>query len=510
MPCKQLPYHSVSITMFSPARLTSAFNQWKQKEQSEVPAAAMQIAARSGSNTNGQGNKNMVSSCSVSSMTDTNNGPSVAEWWQQRYQTARAEADRLQMFVDGRRRTTERCGLGKNTQTHFLTAAANQTNKTALHNWVRKTLWPHYKILFFKGRWTSYDKQTPHPFAVKVMTAIRMPRSFVGYEREYYEQFVLPTVSAKLSNLRGNFVTACKNTFRSECLLCLSAFFVFGATPSLTHLFMLELHCSCLHFNDVSLSFETLLSFTNTNGGWDALATNDGNDSPAVGQLCHLIYYYASEVYGRTAIKRWLNANQDKSVLDNMTASDIAYAIIVFENYHPRWIDDIKAAREEESKKHEDDAKMNEDEEPPKKKQKTSEMQLKYTKTQSKKMRYLEDGWNSEGRKRLEQLQRMFTKLLQNEVAWQVCKDGWDKYIADMKMNGEQCWVPTYCRQEEEDDHSDDGSGSVGEDEGFDFVLDESAVSEDSGGLDVALSYLEETINVPEVTTSGEGVIQGV
>lgn len=494
--------------MFSPKRLldwgskTSSRKQSTADESVASGVADVKVAAVSSSGFDAEDNRVQSNSCSISSLTD----PTPADWWKQKYYETCAQVDQLQLMLDTRSRTN-RGGLGKNTQTHYRTAACNRTNKTALMNWVQDWLWPRYKLLFFKGRWTTYEAKKPHNFAAKVMTAVRMPKAFIGHEKEYYEQFALPVVNAKLSNMRGNYVTQCKNAFKRECVLFLflSAFFVFGATRHLTQLFTSGLYRTCDDFRGVGASFELLLSFTNTNdGGWDALLQPR---SPEVVQLCNLVYHYASEVYGRTRIKNWLKANQDKSVLDIMTASDLAFAAIVFQNYFPRWIDDLQAdndadAEDEEKQVNDDNEKDGEEPEPPQKKRKTSELQLKYTKKQGQKKRYLEDDWTSEGKNRLTHLQCMFKELMQHEVAWQACKDGWDKYIADMKRNGVRCWVPTYRREEEEDYHSD--VGSVCEDEGFDF-------EEDSEGIDLSdVNLPPPVLPSPEELISADGNILGV
>lgn len=78
-----------------------------------------------------------------------------------------------------------------------------------------------------------------------LMNYVQLPQSFVGYEDLYYESFALPTVSSKLSSLRGNFVTKCRNTFN-------------------------KLYCSRLS-DDVGKSFDTLLSIADD---WDALQHN--------------------------------------------------------------------------------------------------------------------------------------------------------------------------------------------------------------------------------------------
>ena len=224
--------------IFSPTRF---FDKWGNKTTKEPPtpqptvesmaSAGFQSTADGSGAFDAEGKRGQSNSCSISSLTDQT---TAADWWKHRYYETSAHVDQLQMMLD-RRSRTNRGGLGKNTQTHFRTATCNRTNKTALMNWVQEWLWPRYKILFFKGRWTTYEAQ-PHKFAAKVMTAVRMPKAFVGHEKEYYEQFALPVVSAKLGNLRGNFVTKCGNAFKRECvLLCLSAFFVFGATVTTSH-----------------------------------------------------------------------------------------------------------------------------------------------------------------------------------------------------------------------------------------------------------------------------------
>lgn len=49
------------------------------------------------------------------------------------------------------------------------------------------------------------------------MKQIQVPPALRGFERDYYSDFVLPVVSAKLSSLRGNFVKACGKAFKGTC-----------------------------------------------------------------------------------------------------------------------------------------------------------------------------------------------------------------------------------------------------------------------------------------------------
>lgn len=231
------------------------------------------------------------------------------------------------------------------------------------------------------------------------------------------------------------------------------------------------LHRSCRSFDLVDTSFAALMSKANNN--WDTLQ----DSSAAENQLYNLIYYYASEVYGRNAIKLWLKANQDKSVLDKMTPSDLAFALLVFENYHPKWVAEIQDEREQEKNLHlqQQDADHRDDEEVgrngrKKKKRKvlTAGMTLQYTEDPKKKKVYLGNGWKPEGMERYEELQMLFYNLMANGEAWQNCKDGFDLYIEDKKQNDDDhCWVPTYHKQDV-DDTEESSSREV---KGFKFVV---------------------------------------
>eukprot|EP00975_Prorocentrum_lima_P052822 11072861-Prorocentrum_lima.AAC.1 len=155
-----------------------------------------------------------------------------------------------------------------------------------------------------------------------------------------------------------------------------------------------------------------------------------------------------------------------------MTASDLAFALIVFENYYPKWVAEIQDTREQEQRRHDDHVADPHDDEtgkgPPKKKRKTSvtaaSMTLKYTQDQKQKKVYLGCGWKPEGLKHYEYLQNLFAGLLANVPVWQNCKDGWDLYIEEKKRNDDiKCWVPTYHIQCV--DNIYDGENSSGEEE---------------------------------------------
>ena len=237
------------------------------------------------------------------------------------------------------------------------------------------------------------------------------------------------------------------------------------------------LHSTCSDFSIIERAFETLLAY---DGSWSDLVLDDS----ALFQLNEFVYYYASEIDGRLSIKEWLRANQDKSMLEKFTASDLAFTMLVYENYHPKWVHEITAARE---------GGMNQglDEEGAdtvvtsrrqtqrkagrkrKKKTKYSGPPLKYT-TTKRKNAYLGTSWTPEALQRLQSLQHFFDGLKVHDEVWTTCKESFDAFIQNEKdIDGNDCWVPLFVCQDEEDD---EGETDVENDKGlFDFTLGDSS-----------------------------------
>jgi hypothetical protein len=139
-----------------------------------------------------------------------------AEHWKEQCKYWKGMAERNQLKAAGASRTS-RGGFGKNKQTFWLTDPANVSNKKSLHRCTKDTIWAHNKFLHFMGQWTVYTPHAPHPFASHVMKHIQVPPALRGFESDYYSDFVLPVVSAKLSSLRGNFIKACGKAFKGTC-----------------------------------------------------------------------------------------------------------------------------------------------------------------------------------------------------------------------------------------------------------------------------------------------------
>ena len=241
-------------------------------------------------------------------------------------------------------------------------------------------------------------------------------------------------------------------------------------------LFPLDLHRSVPSFGRIGSSFDTLLEYTEN---WNDLP----EDANALIEHFDLIYHYASEVHGRVAIKKWLKTNRDKSLLDRLDPTDVAFALLVFENYSPKWVEDIETDRQDcaavdAMTNHEEDEtnkrKRNgsaQDDEGRKKKKKRRLFVGKYTKDPHCKNQYLQSGWSKEGMQRYDELCRFFNSLFQNQDIWLKCKEGWEEYVMSKKQGGGECWVPTYHLEDAGETDLDQHNGS-GEDNGwFQFVV---------------------------------------
>lgn len=210
---------------------------------------------------------------------------------------------------------------------------------------------------------------------------------------------------------------------------------------------------------------------------WSNLST----DTDALMELNCLMYYYASEVYGRQDFRSWLKAHPDKTLPDRLTASDIAFALLVYENYYVKWVHELETQREEERQKGQTtmfaaaaaDDTVNNEPRTKKRKKMYSGPTLTYTKPGNTKLRYLEHNWNKEGVDRFQVLHLSFTELLKTNVdTWDLCKESFVEYISNMKRIGEGCWVEQYYSLEG-DDATGNSEDYLGATEGFEFMLDE-------------------------------------
>ena len=67
---------------------------------------------------------------------------------------------------------------------------------------------------------------------------------------------------------------------------------------------------------------------------------NAKGDPPSEEELqpfIHLLDKYVVHLQGRSTLDRYLKKNRNKTMIDKVTASDIAYTILTYENYMDVW-----------------------------------------------------------------------------------------------------------------------------------------------------------------------------
>lgn len=234
------------------------------------------------------------------------------------------------------------------------------------------------------------------------------------------------------------------------------------------------LHSSTSDFSSVGRAFDTLLAYDDH---WNDLV----HDESALLQLHEFIYYYASECVGRNTIKEWLRANQDKSLLDKLTANDLAFTMLVYENYHPKWAHEIIVEREGNQGAEDGGAadtlfSVRQTQNAGQKRKRYAGPTLKYTTTHSKKNAYLGNGWTPEAFHRLRCLENLFDGLMSHDEAWTSSKKAWEAFVLNEKdLGGNNCWVPIFVRLSGDDEEyggeEDDEAGNANAKGLFDFKL---------------------------------------
>ena len=234
--------------------------------------------------------------------------------------------------------------------------------------------------------------------------------------------------------------------------------------------------------NDPPLLATAFDNFLRFKDDWSRLQ-NDRSPAASMDELNALVYHYVAECYGRTEIKRWLKVNKGRSVLDMITANDLAFSILVYDNYSSRWTSEIwtKAKQssmegnEEQDSQEEDDAWEEEQEQsgPSNKKRKKAPSNmpsLPFSKPKTKKLKYLETGWTGAGVQRYRELEESMKRLMRNETLWNKLKRGWESFISGLhEDNQTTCWIPQFRRMNSVEE--DDDILEVEEVDGFDFEL---------------------------------------
>ena len=122
---------------------------------------------------------------------------------------------------------------------------------------------------------------------------------------------------------------------------------------------------------------------------------------------------YVSHAVGNHHFMQWRKSNRTKTLLDKVTASDIAYTILVYENSNEVWKEELQIRAT---------STTNDD-----RRKATREKKPRYHEGRGKRLKRYGDGWTDHGREYYQQLLGNF-KNLKNCDVWNTLQDYWKLY----------------------------------------------------------------------------------
>jgi hypothetical protein len=156
--------------------------------------------------------------------------------------------------------------------------------------------------------------------------------------------------------------------------------------------------------------------------------------------------------------------NRSKAFLDKVTASDIAYTILVYENTKEVWEEDlqIKASSRTDEERH----------------NAMHHKKIKYHVGRGKRLKRFGDGWTNNGREYYQELLRIFKEIKSSDV-WSTLQDNWTLYqkihYARDDNQVEELWEP-----EEECEASDENDWKIDMPDGDEIDdIEEASVDDD-------------------------------
>ena len=153
--------------------------------------------------------------------------------------------------------------------------------------------------------------------------------------------------------------------------------------------------------------------------------------------------YYVSKMIGSRELKKFCVLYPGKTLLDKMTASDIAFAILCYENGVDVWLERIKMKR-----------MNNVDRESF---EKTAS--LKYHHQPGTKLKAYEDGWTEEGVQYYEEMVMVVKGIMGNKPLWENVKVHWKTYLRENKRSS---FVHSAAAMGEDGDDGIEEQGTAG------------------------------------------------
>ena len=150
---------------------------------------------------------------------------------------------------------------------------------------------------------------------------------------------------------------------------------------------------------------------------------------------------YVSHAVGNHYFMQWSKSNRTKTFLDKVTASDIAYTILVYENSNEVWKEELKIR-----------ATSTTDDE---RRKATREKKPRYHEGRGKRLKRYGDGWTDDGREYYQQLLGNF-KILKNSNVWNTLQNYWKLYQKKQYNKGNDNQDDDIGGPDEECDESDE------------------------------------------------------
>ena len=150
---------------------------------------------------------------------------------------------------------------------------------------------------------------------------------------------------------------------------------------------------------------------------------------------------YVSHAVGNHHFMQWRKSNRTKTLLDKVTASDIAYTILVYENSNEVWKEELQIRAT---------STTNDD-----RRKATREKKPRYHEGRGKRLKRYGDGWTDHGREYYQQLLGNF-KNLKNCDVWNTLQDYWKLYEKKQYNKGNDNQDDDNGGHDEECDKSDE------------------------------------------------------
>lgn len=162
---------------------------------------------------------------------------------------------------------------------------------------------------------------------------------------------------------------------------------------------------------------------------------------------------YVSRAIGNHQLAKWCCENKDKTLLDKLTSSDIAYTILVYENTREVWEEELAIKASEMT-----------DEE---KKNTIRQRRPKFHEGRGKRLKKCADGWTTEGRVYYKNLMSIFKSLIYENDVWNTLQQHWRTY--QLKCYGRN---KRYDNNEEHEDFSLDEEQEESDEEDWRIELE--------------------------------------